>query len=191
MSEEEGGIDFEVDGEALEHLFDEPLGDMLEGDLVDGDVFGIVTAAGSCADEVSCAEEGDGFVGDTWGGGSGGEEVHGGGEESGFLLEFADGGVGEIFGFGAWGVADEACGDFDDLAVDGMSELLDEEEFVVVGDCDDADDAGGAGSLGEFPGLAVDKAEVLAFGEDEVVVHVRSPVEDWRGRFLARERKWW
>jgi len=148
----EGGVDFEVDEEAFVAFLGEPGAEVFEGDEVGGDVFAGDAAAFGDAGEAGGVEEVDGFGGHSGGGGGADEGDDVGGVVAGFFEEFAvgdfDGGLVGVLDF----IADEAGGDFDDAFADGDAVLFDEDDFVLVGDGEDADAGIGVGSADEVPG---------------------------------------
>lgn len=105
----------------------------------------------------------DELGGQAGGGGSGEQRLDGSGAVAGFLQQFAGRGFGEGFAEMLFLIADDAGGDFDDAALDGEAELLDEDDFLLRGDGEDADAVFGVGANDEIPVADAVQADPAGF----------------------------
>jgi hypothetical protein len=159
----EGHEDFGVDEFAFVLLLEEPEGEDVDWDGVDGDVFSVYASSLSCFLDIFGNVDLGPFVCEAGGAADrGAEGDEGRGVVSGFFVEFPSGGSSFVFGAE---VSAEACGEFDDVAVDGDSELFDEDEFSLCGEGEDGDDSVAVWPLGVLPRVFLDEAKEAA-GEE-------------------------
>jgi hypothetical protein len=149
--EPEGGVDFEVDHFPGGFLGVEPLPELRERNVMDGDVFPGDAATLGLAGEAGGLEEVDEFRGETCGGGGGNEFLDLIGAIAGFFEQFAAGCFCERFAEMLGFIADDSGWDFDDGFLDGDAELFNEDDFVLRSDGEDADAIGGLGAHDKVP----------------------------------------
>ena len=165
-------MDFKVDQYSLLMCLGEIGWELLEWNEMGDDVFPGHASTGGGFLALASEEKVGGFVRHP-GRRRGAEEVHEfvGGVAC-LLKEFAFGAVDHRLVGEFLFIPDESGADFEDPGLDGTAELLDEDDFALRSEGEDAHDAGGIRAGGEFPVINFAKGEVASFVVGEGLGHI-------------------
>jgi hypothetical protein len=156
-------MDLEVDEFSRCLLLGEPLPQAGQWHVVDGDVLTAHTATLVFADEIAGVEKMGELRGHAGRCRTGDEGHHRARPVAGFFEKFSSGGGGERFSSEFRLVAYQASRHFDDVTLHGNAELLDQDDFPLGCDREDADAGFRAWTADEVPVADAIESEPAAF----------------------------